>query len=151
MSGFSNSRLQGRAPEHRLSPDGGDSIRMKDKTGKFTNIRGPEAKQIRKDIQERADKVVEEMASQGLFRKGAECHVKVPDEDGEPISKSVDLRTRVAVKDTEALLEVEWTRGSLGKAENSAQKSLPWLRNAWASGRWASSGKRLRASAVGAF
>ena len=108
MSAYSTSRLEGRAPEHGLRQEGGDRIRRKDKTGKFTNVRGPEAKQIRKDIQERADKVVEEMASQGLFRKGAECHVKVYDEDGEPISKSVDLRTRVAVKDTEALLEFIW-------------------------------------------
>ena len=148
MVAFSKPRLEGRALEHGLSQDGGHTIRMKDGTGKFTAIGGAEAREIRKDMRERADKLVEDMASQGLFKKGADCHVKVP-EGTTFVSKSVDLRVRVAEKETEAILEVKWTRRHLSNAAVAANTSVPWLKKACLHGRWASSGKPIQAGAVG--
>jgi hypothetical protein len=131
-----------------LLKDGGHVIRMKSTDGKFVVVGGAEAKEIRLRMQERADKLVSDLAAAGLFRKGADCHVKVP-EGSETTSKSVDLRVSVREKNTEALLEVKWTRRDLSYALAAAKTSLPWLRAACRGGKWASSRKPVQAGAVG--
>jgi len=146
--GFSKPRLEGRAFEHGLGRDSGFNIRMKDASGGFVDVVGPHAKHIREEMRSRADSVVEDMASQGLFRKGADCHVQIGAGCGW-VDKSVDLRVSVAAKKAEAILEVKWSRQSLGKSAVEAAKSLPWLRDASARGRWASSRRPVQATAVG--
>jgi hypothetical protein len=149
MVAFSKARLEGRALEHGLSQDGGHGIRMKGAAGKFIVVVGAQAKEIRRRMKERADKLVSELAAAGLSRKGADCHVRVP-QRAATVSKSVDLRVRVCDKNTEALLEVKWTtRRDLSNAVAAAKTSLPWLKDACRGGRWASSGKRVQAGAVG--
>jgi len=148
MAHYTANRLEGRALEHGLSKKGGYTIRMKDEGGNFVALGGPQNKKIRQAMQARADQLVEDMAAQGLHKKGAETHVKLM-EGGQLVSKSVDLRLRVSQQETDGLFEVKWTRGSLSQAQVSAQKSLDWLKEACVSGRWAASGKRLQAGAVG--
>ena len=76
------------------------------RSGKFTEIVGPQAEHIRTAMEKRPDAVVKGMVSQGLFRIAADCHVQIADGPGW-LSKSVDLRARVRANDAEAILEVK--------------------------------------------
>ena len=102
MVRYTANRLEGRALEHGLSKKGGHTIRMKNEDSNFVNLGGPQNKKIRQDMQARADQLLEDMAAQGLHKKGAETHVKIT-EGGQLVTKSVDLRLRVAQQNTDGL------------------------------------------------
>ena len=148
MMGFSKPRLEGRALEHGLSRDASTSIRMKDAPCVSTYIVGERAKQIREYMRTRADGVVKAMALQGLFRIGADSHVRI--RSGSVwVDESVDFRVRVPAKNTEVSVGVKWSRKPLDGSSADADEPSPWLRQAASGGRWAAPRRPVVATAVG--
>jgi hypothetical protein len=112
MAHYTRNRLEGRALEHGLRKRGDYTIRMEDEGGNFVALGGPQNKKIRQAMQARADQLVEDMAAQGLHKKGAETHVTVM-EGGQLVSKSVDLRLRVSPARNRWTLRSEMESGQL--------------------------------------
>ena len=139
MTAYSKSRLEGRALEHALSQDRGYCIRMAGESGKFDNVRGPEAKEIRVFMAERVETLLSQLAAHGLHRTGGESPVVLP--SGE--KKSVDLRCWFSPKAANCLLELKWTRQNLQTALAAAKSSLPWLKVAAKGGVWARGRKQV--------
>ena len=144
---FSVPRLEGRAWEHSLAQQPARlGIRMKEK-GTWKWIRTTKAMEIRKDINERCCKVLEELGMHGLHRRRADVQVKVKEESAEK-EHSVDL-VLFYQELGEILVETKWSRKSLSVAHAAGQASLDWMRSACSSGTWSSSRKKVQSKWVG--
>ena len=108
-------------------------------SGKFDNVRGPEAREIRVFMAERIETLLSQLAAHGLHRTGGESPVVLP--SGE--KKSVDLRCWFSPKAANCLLELKWTRQNLQTALVAAKSSLPWLKVAAKGGVWARGRKQV--------
>jgi hypothetical protein len=149
-SGFSRERLEGRSLEHALARQGGHAIRMKNAgTGLWMRVAGPVPRGIRAYMGARCKTLLEAMRAEGLHRSGADCPVRVPGAEGTTETRSVDARLWVVAQQSEALVEVKWTRGGLEAGLATARKLVPMLRTACASGRWLGSRRPVKAKAVG--
>ena len=124
---FNTARKEGRALEHAMTKESGSGTRMKDpSSGKFVLIRNAETAKIRKDMQERVDLLLPELAEQGLHFSAGEAPVILSEPSrsrGEGRHcwvkgdiKSVDLRCWVSSRKTYGLLEVKWSRKGLPTA-----------------------------------
>lgn len=145
---FSVPRLEGRALEHAMSGFGGHAVRMCDDEDNWVKVADSRAKLAMACMKKRAATLKEELKSAGLAVQGADRSVRV---NGTTVS--VDLRVWVKEHNTEALLEMKWTRQSLDVALFSGLKKLETLKQATADGKWlqinGKPGKTVRAAGVG--
>ena len=140
---FSKPRLEGRALEHALAGDGGVAIRMKDR--EFQPVCTPEAKQIRRYMDNRVAELRTAMEPQGLYLGPADCPVKLA--AGDHIS--VDVLVWSSAHQGNILTEVKWTRRSQAAALKWGKQSLPKLRAARSGGTWLRSRKEVKAVGTG--
>ena len=149
----SRPRLEGRALEHALANDRWPGVRVCYQ-GQWKTVMSQEALEARAYMKTRAKKLVEELRDRGLHARGADLAVQLAEDDAEALgsatrSTSVDLRIFDGTRSGFWLLEVKWTRRSMATSLTEARKSLPKLRAAATSGRWARGRKRVAAIAVG--
>lgn len=125
---------------------------MRDPDKGWVAVRTAEALKIQREMKSRAREVKAELKEQGLHILAADCPVVVECQD-----HSVDLRVWVSERQAEALIELKWTRKSLGAALVEAEQCSTWQRSACISGKWLSKkgtrkvGKSIRAKAFGAL
>jgi len=153
MVRFSKDRLEGRALEAAFAEDRRRGIHMHDPDKGWVAVRTAEALKIQREMKSRAREVKAELKEQGMHILAADCPIVVECQD-----HSVDLRVWVPERQTEALIELKWTRQSLHVAMAEAKKCSTWQRSACISGKWLSKkgktrkvGKSIKAKAFGAL
>ena len=98
-------------------------------------------------MRDRAAALREDLKAEGLSILDADCPVRL---GGKPPGvKSVDTRIWSARHQSEALVEVKWTRTRMERALTFGMLSYPKLKVACREGRWARSGHAVKAALVG--